>query len=229
MRKSRLMIVYLASGSPRRRLLLSLLGVDVVCVPPNVREVEARKNELSAIEVACGNALKKLEAAKKLYPGKVILAADTVVTCQGKIYGKPRDREEAALFLRELRGRLHEVVTSVAVVSVEGEVRCGYERSGVRFKSITNAEIEWYLERVYTLDKAGGYSLQEGTDCLVAEVVGSVSNIIGLPLGLAAAWVRWAHDSARTGLNHLPNPRRIGEARSTRERRVGRREGRVGG
>ncbi len=220
------MRIYLASASPRRKWLLQKLGLDVVCVPTHVGEVEATGSELSAREVACGNALKKLRAAGARNSGKVILAADTVVTCDGKIYGKPRDLNEAALFLRELRGRLHEVLTAVAVLSAQGEVRCGYECSGVMFKNISEEEIQRYLRFVHTLDKAGGYSLQERADWLIAGVVGSVSNIIGLPLELAAAWVRWAHGDAKSELNHRPNLRKIGGVRLANQKLARRHGGR---
>jgi septum formation protein len=221
------MLVYLASASPRRRSLLIKLGLEVVCVPTHVREVEANNNELSAAEVACGNAIKKLYAASKTYSGSVILAADTVVTCEDKIYGKPRDLEEAALFLRELRGRMHEVVTAVAVVNDRGDIRCGMERSRVVFKNISDEGIRRYLSHVNTLDKAGGYALQEKADWLIDRVEGSVSNIIGLPLELTAAWVCWARGIAKNQLDHRSNPHKNGAPHSSKGRIVNKHEARA--
>jgi septum formation protein len=116
-------------------------------------------------------------------PGAWVLAADTVVVVDGAILGKPADAAAARAMLRRLSGRAHEVLTAVALIAPDGvlaEQVLG--RSGVQFRSLAEAEIAAYVASGEPADKAGAYAIQGGAAGFVQRVVGSMTNIIGLPL-----------------------------------------------
>jgi septum formation protein len=126
--------------------------------------------------------LKCFEVAKENVDAMVI-GADTVVALGSKVYGKPANLKEAAANLRELRGRVHEVMTGV--VLVHGKVVSEFvETSYVKFHDFSDEVIEEYLEKVPVLDKAGGYAIQDRGEMLVERYEGSFENIVGLPLAL---------------------------------------------
>jgi len=128
-------------------------------------------------------------------PGRAVIGADTSVVLDGEILGKPQDHDDAAATLRRLAGRSHEVVTGVAVVvDLEGEVRIesGLERSLVHVDAIDDATIDWYVATGEADDKAGSYGLQGAGGLFADRVEGSVSNVIGLPMGLLSRLCRAA-------------------------------------
>ena len=172
---------YLASGSPRRAELLECAGVPYTRLAVSVEEWEPTVAEPNSLVQE--NATRKALAGAALQPGGIVLGADTVVSIDQRILGKPRDEEEARAMLRCLSGREHAVYTGIVLVWAEQELRRFHcERSEVVFKSLSERDIADYLTRVHTLDKAGGYGIQEERERIIAHVRGSFSNVMGLPL-----------------------------------------------
>ena len=170
----------LASASPRRRELLAELGVSFEVVVANVTEHEDPALD-PRVMVARNSAL-KADAVSALRPRAWVLGADTTVFIDGHALNKPADLDAARAMLRRLSGREHTVFTGVALRHAEREVREDLGvASEVEFRTLTNADIEAYLQRVHVLDKAGAYAIQEHGEMIVAARRGSLSNIIGLP------------------------------------------------
>ena len=191
----------LASGSPRRAKILRDLGVEFEIVKTEAPEVSIPHDPVRTVTE---NALAKLNAAvaQERDPpeveGRTILAADTIVWFNGKIYGKPRDLAEAKTFLRELSGQTHTVFTGVACVgpailanaqspqaatvlkSLAPTTACA--RSHVTFRQLSDAAIDEYVARVRPLDRAGAYDIDENGDLIVASYDGEYENIMGLPV-----------------------------------------------
>jgi septum formation protein len=116
-------------------------------------------------------------------PGALVLGADTEVVLDGRVFGKPTDRQEAVAMLQRLGGRVHEVITGVALVEAGGRREETLAvASRVRMRDYTEAEIEGYVATGEPFDKAGGYAVQGEGSRLVAEVIGCMSNVVGLPV-----------------------------------------------
>ena len=163
----------LASSSPRRRAILEQLGVDFRIVAPGVEEL----TEGEPREVVVENALLKLRAV----PGERVLAADSMVVWDGRAHGKPADRAEAERWLRELSGRWHEVMGGLALRE-DGQERTAVAVTRVRFRELSDADIELYLRSGEWTDRAGGYAIQELGAMLVEEIEGDWFNVVGLPV-----------------------------------------------
>ena len=171
----------LASASPRRRQLLADRGYDFEVVAPVVKELHSDK--LTLREATCYNALRKGLIVARAHPGRVVLGADTLVALDHQLIGKPADRAEAARLLRLLSGRMHFVVSSVFIVHLHrGKSLAFSVLSRVVFKKLSDRMIEEYLASIDPLDKAGGYAAQGTGDAIIARIIGSRSNVIGLPL-----------------------------------------------
>jgi len=171
----------LASASPRRRELLGQLGVAFTVVTADVTEHEEATTD-PRVMVAHNAALKADWVAAR-HPDAVVLGADTTVFIDGCALNKPRDGAEAREMLRRLRGRTHTVFTGLAVRRQRDGLRIDDgAASDVTFKALDDATIEAYLARVHTLDKAGGYAIQEHAELIVAGFTGSLTNIVGLPV-----------------------------------------------
>lgn len=171
----------LASASPRRRELLGELGVPFEVVVAQVTEHEEASTDPRTM--VAHNAALKADWVAERHPDAVVLGADTTVFIDGVALNKPADPAEARAMLRRLSGRTHTVFTGIAVRRRRDGLRIDAgEASEVTFKTLDEAAIETYLSRVNTLDKAGGYAIQEHGDLIVAGYRGSLSNIVGLPL-----------------------------------------------
>ena len=166
----------LASGSPRRAKILKDHGVDFVVVKSDAEEVSYPADPERTVS---DNALAKGAAVSS---GDV-LSADTIVWFNDKIYGKPKDLDEARQYLRELSGNVHTVFTGVAY---NGEVRV--VRSDVKFRKLSDAMIDEYVERVRPTDRAGAYDIDESGDLIVESYTGSYENIMGLPVEPLKTW-----------------------------------------
>lgn len=179
----------LASGSPRRAELLARLGLDPVVRPTDVDETPRRGEGADALVVRLATAKAAASAALGDGHDEVVLAADTVVTLDDEVLGKPRDRDDAAAMLRRLSGRTHDVVTGIAVVRgpVSAVTRV---TTAVTFRHLDDAEVAWYLATGEPDDKAGGYGLQGAGAVLVSRVDGSDTNVIGLPLAESVELLR---------------------------------------
>jgi septum formation protein len=172
-------VLCLASVSPRRRELLSQIGVPHIVAGANIDE-SALAGELPAayvIRLARSKALAVRHTGQQL----PVLAADTTVTVEGKIFGKPRDEAHAVYMLGELAGRAHEVLTAVALADSRG-VSERLSSSTVRFRKISLDECAAYWETGEPLDKAGGYAIQGLGAVFVEALSGSYSGVMGLPL-----------------------------------------------
>jgi septum formation protein len=169
----------LASNSPRRHALLREAGYEFEVVVPAVSELVLA--HLSLREVTIANATRKAIAVARIYPGRVVLAADTLVAMDGEIMGKPRDLSHARMILRRLSGRMHEVCTAVCIVGAQGRISFA-EISHVRFRKLTESAITSYFKMVNPFDKAGAYAAQGAGGKIIAAIAGSVTNVIGLPM-----------------------------------------------
>lgn len=169
----------LASGSPRRRDLLAALGLSFEVVPAGISEEIS--GETSALRTVTELSRRKARAVAERFPERAILAADTVVVCEGRILGKPRHLAQAREMLSLLSGRWHEVYTGVALRYRERE-DVFFTCTRVRFRNLSPEEIEAYLATGEPLGKAGAYAIQGLASALVVEVQGSVTGVIGLPL-----------------------------------------------
>ena len=184
--------VYLASRSPRRRELLSQIGVRFHLLLFRARPGEPAEVDENPLDGEAPDAYVvrlarvKAEAGwrrmlqRNLPPGPV-LAADTTVAADGRIYGKPVSRDDAAAMLRAFAGRSHEVLTAVAVKH-DDWIESVLSRTEVRFKPLSADEIAAYVESGECDDKAGAYAIQGRAARFVAELRGSYSGVVGLPL-----------------------------------------------
>ena len=170
----------LASCSPRRSELLTLAGIPFDPVSPDVDETCA----LSAGEAVAVLSARKAEAVSAHFPGRFVLAADTLVAVDGIPLGKPRDAEDAARMLRVLSGRTHQVYTGVSVCSPGGRLLTETDCSDVSFCSVPEEEILAYVRSGEPMDKAGAYALQGRASLWITRLEGSYSSVIGLPLYL---------------------------------------------
>lgn len=171
--------IYLASKSPRRRELFSLITDRFVCVSADVDESRVTAPDGQALSLALGEL--KCRAAAAEYPDGVVIGCDTVVWIDGKVLGKPHSVDEAREMLRLLSGRLHEVYTGVCV-SCGGAETSFSVRTGVRFSPIPAEEIERYIQTDDPYDKAGGYGIQGWAARWIEGIDGDFYNVMGLPV-----------------------------------------------
>jgi septum formation protein len=171
----------LASGSPRRRQLLKEAGYEFEIVSPPGDEVAHAW--LTIRELTIWNAARKAFAVSKTLPNAVVLAADTLVTIDGRVLGKPVDLEDAVKILRQLSGRAHEVWTAVCIRhAARRKSESFHEISRVHFRELIDRAIRNYLAKIDPLDKAGAYAAQgHGTE-IIERIEGSYSNVVGLPM-----------------------------------------------
>lgn len=173
----------LASKSPRRRQLLAALGLEFTVDAADVDETPFSGEPPEVL--VCRLCQAKALAVAERHPGKVVLAADTLVVLDGALLGKPADALEAVVMLTALRDRVHVVYTAVCVIGGES-VETRVSATGVKMRAYTDAEIEAYVETGDPLDKAGAYGIQDPRFAPVAAWDGCYSAVMGLPLGLAA-------------------------------------------
>lgn len=173
--------IVLASGSPRRRELMQMLGVK------NLRIIPAKGEEKFTPGTPPEEIVKELSRAKaeevaaQCLPEDIIIAADTIVWADSRVFGKPKSREEAAFMLRNLSGRGHTVYTGVTVL--HGEV-CDseVEKTEVYFRELGDREIEAYIDSGEPMDKAGAYGAQGLASLFVQGINGDFFNVMGLPV-----------------------------------------------
>jgi len=128
------------------------------------------------------NAYRKARVVSKQHPDELVLGADTLVTLETRLFGKPSDLKDAQRMLRELQGKTHEVITGVCLMHLRSHtVKTFVETTWVTFKRLSAEEIRRYVTKAKTLDKAGAYGIQEFGEMLVDRVDGSFNNVVGLP------------------------------------------------
>jgi septum formation protein len=169
----------LASNSPRRRALLAEAGYEFEVIAPAVSEVAVAY--LSLRELTIANATSKGLAVSRVYPHRVVLAADTLVALEGEVIGKPPDLNQARVILQRLSGRAHQVCTAVFIVGPQKKITFA-EIATVRFRKLNESGITNYFGVVNPIDKAGAYAAQGAGRSIIASVEGSFTNVIGLPM-----------------------------------------------
>lgn len=171
----------LASGSPRRKELLSELVSDFQVIPSTAEEIKIHPQ--GPVALISENAKIKAGDVAREYPKAWVLGADTLVFLEGKPFGKPRDMEQATKMLLTLSGKTHTVATGICLknISVDKEIIFS-EESFVTFKKLSGEMIESYFQVVDPLDKAGAYAIQTNPDMIIERWEGSLSNVIGLPV-----------------------------------------------
>lgn len=170
----------LGSQSPRRREILSYFSLPFEQINPQFDEealVFQGNPEQYVRELARGKALSLVSS----YPEATILTADTIVFREGKLYGKPKDEKEAFTTLSELSGNWHSVYTAVAVAHLES-LYDDIAETKVLFNSLSEQEINRYIEALHWADKAGGYAIQLAGSLIVKRIEGCYYNVVGLPI-----------------------------------------------
>jgi nucleoside triphosphate pyrophosphatase len=171
----------LASQSPRRRELLGILGIPFEVLPADIAEIPGSGESPEQFVVRAARE-KGIEVGGRV-SNSVVLSADTVVTVDGLILGKPVDESHAIRMLRQLAGRQHVVYTAVCVIDqIHGEMHEGLEKTDVWFNSMTEADITDYVRREDVLDKAGAYAIQGYAGVYISKIAGNYGNVMGLPL-----------------------------------------------
>jgi septum formation protein len=180
----------LASSSPRRRDLLARLGVDPARVASPDIDENPRKAEVPRV-YALRMAEEKAQAVKR-GDGEIVIAGDTTVAVGRRILPQAADAEMQRGFLQLLSGRRHHVLSAVAVIDADGKLRSRICDSIVRFKRLSDEEIQNYIDSKEGLGKAGGYAIQGRAEALIDWMAGSHSGVIGLPLYETRALLRAA-------------------------------------
>jgi septum formation protein len=190
------MKIILASKSPRRIELLKLLKIDFEVISSNIDENISEKDPKLLAE--------KLSYLKAMSIKKdgIVLAADTVVTLDKEIFGKPRDYKDAFRMLKSLSGKWHTVITGVTI-KFKDELITFSEKTNVKFKNLSKELIEFYINTAKPFDKAGGYGIQELGSVLVEKIEGDYFNVVGLPISKVwdILWDRGIIDASKGEIN----------------------------
>ena len=174
------MALILASGSPRRRELMSLITPDYTVITSDVDETKIAADSPAHLAKALATA--KARAVAEEHPDDIVCGFDTVVECEGEVFGKPKDEAEAKDMLRRLSGRTHQVITGVTLVTA-GKKKTFATVSEVTFDELSDEEIAYYVAHYRPLDKAGAYGIQEWIGYVgVSSLSGSYFNVMGLPV-----------------------------------------------
>jgi len=173
----------LASTSPRRYQILSLLGLPFLMVPPASREVLSGARPPA--QEALHQARQKAASLVSRFPDAVILGSDTLINLDGRLIGKPSSLDDARAILQRLRGRTHDVVTAVSILDQSKNVDA-VETARVTIRDFTDTELDAYLATGDPLDKAGAYAIQGAGRDLVASLDGDYLAVVGLPLKAVA-------------------------------------------
>lgn len=179
------MRIVLASASPRRKELMELVRLKFEIQPSNIEEIlDERLSVPKRIEKLSFQ--KASDVAGKLNEESIVIGADTVVELDGKILGKPKDKEDAKDMLIMLSGNTHNVITAISVLKSNdpSSLVTAHEITEVKFKKLTEQEIENYVNTGEPLDKAGAYAIQGIGVLLVEKINGCYTNVVGLPIPL---------------------------------------------
>ena len=173
--------IILGSSSPRRADILEKLKLDFEIIPSSYVEPHDQTDfSYAYVEDLAYN--KALDVAKKTTEETLVIGADTIVVLDNKILGKPKDKQDAYKMWKNLSGKTHFVVTSIAVINSKNlKSKVKSTTTYVTFENLTNSQIEYYIENFKPFDKAGAYGIQELPDGYVKSFDGSFDNVIGLP------------------------------------------------
>jgi len=183
--------IILASGSPRRKQLLELAEIPYEIIVSDIDETFP--GELSASQIAMHIAENKAEAVLLNLDNsdaQMIIAADTVVVLNDEILGKPTDRKDAINILSKLSGKTHKVITGVCILSAEKKILFS-EETEVEFHSLSQSQIEYYVDHYKPYDKAGAYAIQEWIGAIgIKSIKGDFYNVMGLPISRVVGELR---------------------------------------
>ena len=173
--------IILGSGSPRRRMYFDLLNIPYKVLISDADEVYP--DGLKESEISDFLAKLKSERLKSnLKKNEILITADTIVWCNNKHIGKPKNNSEAFETLNELSGKFHSVITSVSICNLKNEIIFN-EKSYVKFKNLSKEEINYYIKNFKVTDKAGAYGIQDWIGIIATEeIIGSYTNIVGFPV-----------------------------------------------
>jgi septum formation protein len=171
----------LASASPRRKELLTQIGITPDLISAADID-ETPKSDETARHLVARLADEKCAVVAQAHPDDFVLAADTIVTLGNRILGKAADQKQARAFLELLSGRRHQVMTGVTIAAPGGKLSHRLVATTVSFKRLSEDELRWYLSHDEWQGKAGAYAIQGLAGCLIKQINGSYSNIVGLPL-----------------------------------------------
>jgi septum formation protein len=178
----------LGSQSPRRKELLSWINIPFTIATADLDEIshETQPSDV-AIDLASQKAHAVFEKIQSSYSSPFVISSDTIVVLDGKIYGKPKDKEDARLILSELSGQVHQVITGVSFLFIDsdsGKLRehLFFDTTEVTFSEITPDLMDSYIATGDSLDKAGAYGIQGPSLTFISKVNGSYSNVVGFPL-----------------------------------------------
>lgn len=179
------MKLVLASNSPRRKELLTQAGFSFDVIAADIDETPFPEESPERFAVRMAREKTAAVAHQQAQTGTVILAADTIVTLDGRILGKPKDDADAIAMLKSLSGRTHAVITGWALATARQEIleqSSSYETTNVTFRPLSDAEIAAYVASGEPQDKAGAYAIQGGAGAFVSAISGDRDNVIGLPV-----------------------------------------------
>lgn len=173
--------IILASNSPRRREILSNF-IDFTVISKEIDEV--KEDCFSPWTTVMALAYEKGIEVAKDNVDEVVLSADTLVELDGKLLGKPKNREDAKIMIKSLSGKIHNVYTGYAIFKLSKKIKyVSYDKSSVKFYDLSDDEIEKYLNTLEYKDKAGAYGIQGKGSLLVENIEGDYFNIVGFPIG----------------------------------------------
>lgn len=179
----------LASGSPRRKELLEKVGIHFEIITAQTEEINPETGDPE--QIALHNSLLKAKAVSDQFPSRYVLGADTVVALGTKIFGKPKDLDQAKSFLRELSGKKHAVITGMTLLNANNKLSKQLAvKTTVEFYNLDEETIKNYLKTINPLDKSGGYAIQAAEKkLLLKSLTGSMNNVIGLPVEELTDWL----------------------------------------
>ncbi len=174
------MKIILASQSPRRKQLLSTLGLKFKVIPSEFDESNIKYNNIPS-EYCEKLAFKKAEYIAKKHQNNLVIGADTIVICDNEILQKPKNFQIASTFLKKLSGKSHQVFTGISFI-LNHKHHTFHETTTVKFKKLSKTEINYYIYNFNPLDKAGGYGIQDWSSIFVKKINGCYFNVVGFPI-----------------------------------------------
>lgn len=172
--------IVLASQSPRRIGLLRSVGLKFDIMPPKLKE--EINEEVDSLQFVRDISFKKAQSAWKKSKADMVIAADTIVTMDNQIFGKPKDAENAAMMLRKLAGRIHHVISGFCLLTKDQQI-IDHEITKVTFYKLSVEEIKAYIDSGEYADKAGAYAIQGLASLFIKKIEGCYFNVVGFPLG----------------------------------------------
>jgi septum formation protein len=174
------MDIILASQSPRRKQLLTTLGLEFKVIPSKFDESIIKYNN-SPSKYCETLALKKAEYIANIHHEKLVIGADTIVVCDNEIFPKPKNKFMASYYLSKLSGKSHQVFTGISLI-LNQKKHTFHESTTVTFKNLSKIEIEYYINNFNPMDKAGAYGIQDWSSIFVKNINGCYFNVVGFPI-----------------------------------------------